>query len=234
MVEEHDIAVIEAVLGSDLYRQSLRLRATILRESLGLHLTEEELADDATRQHFCAIAHGTVIGTVSLKPLDEATLQLKQMAVMAERRRERIGARLLSHAEGWGRGAGFLLMVLARAPRWGRGLLRESAISPRARPSTRTPAPYPHDQAAREGAIGPDASRYLTIGYSQFVPIRPGGQRQSGGVPIWPFGHLVMRSTMMASLGFLTMIGLALTHFSDGDRGRSAATVPVGHVQPFP
>lgn len=111
-MEEPDIAVIEAVYGSDLYRQSLRLREAILRKPLGLTLTPEELADDVTRQHFCAISYGVVLGTVSLKPLDEATIQLKQMAVAEDRRRERIGARLLVHAESWGRSAGFHLMIL--------------------------------------------------------------------------------------------------------------------------
>ena len=111
-MSETDIAVIEAVFGSDLYRQSLRLREAILRAPLGLTLTQEELADDVTRQHFCAIFQGIAVGTVSLKPLDEATLQLKQMAVAEDRRRVWIGARLLTHAEGWGRGAGFRLMVL--------------------------------------------------------------------------------------------------------------------------
>jgi predicted GNAT family N-acyltransferase len=112
MVHEPDIAVIEAVIGSDLYRQALRLREAILREPLSLTITEEELADDATRQHFCAISYGVVIGTVSLKPLDETTLQLKQMAVAEDRRRERVGALLLAHAEEWGVSGGFLIMVL--------------------------------------------------------------------------------------------------------------------------
>ena len=49
---------------------------------------------------------------MSLRPLDEATLQVKQMAVAEDRRREGIGARLLAHSEFWARGAGFLLMVL--------------------------------------------------------------------------------------------------------------------------
>jgi predicted GNAT family N-acyltransferase len=83
-----------------------------LRRPLGLTVTEEELADDAMRQHFCAISYGLVVGTVSLRPLDEATLLLKQMAVAEDRRREGIGTRLLAHAEGWAHGAGFLLMVL--------------------------------------------------------------------------------------------------------------------------
>ena len=112
MVHEPDIDVIEAVIGSDLYRQALRLREAILREPLSLTITEEELADDATRQHFCAISYGVVIGTVSLKPLDETTLQLKQMAVAEDRRREQVGALLLAHAEEWGVSGGFLIMVL--------------------------------------------------------------------------------------------------------------------------
>jgi predicted GNAT family N-acyltransferase len=112
MVQEPGIAVIEAVIGSDLYRQALRLREAILRKPLGLTITEEELADDATRQHFCAISYGAVIGTVSLKPLDETMLQLKQMAVAEDRRRERIGALLLAHAEAWGASGGFVVMVL--------------------------------------------------------------------------------------------------------------------------
>ena len=62
-----------------------------MRRPLGLMLTEEDLADDALRQHFCAISYGVVIGTVSLKPLDEGTLRLKQMAVAENRRREGIG-----------------------------------------------------------------------------------------------------------------------------------------------
>jgi predicted GNAT family N-acyltransferase len=112
MVDELDIAVLEAPLGSDLYRQSLRLRQAILRQPLGLTISAEELADDAMRQHFCAISFGAVIGTVSLRPFDETTLQLKQMAVAEDRRREGIGTRLLTHAEVWGQEGGFRLMVL--------------------------------------------------------------------------------------------------------------------------
>jgi predicted GNAT family N-acyltransferase len=106
------IAIAEARFGSDLYRQSLTLREAILRAPLGLTLTEEERADDAVRQHFCALFHGAVVGTVSLKPLDSETLQLRQMAVAEDRRRERIGARLLARAEDWARWQGYRLIVL--------------------------------------------------------------------------------------------------------------------------
>lgn len=77
----------------------------VLRRPLGLTLTEEELADDALRQHFCAISYGVLVGTLSLKPLDEGTLQLEQMAVAENRQLEGIGSRLLDFAEDWARDA---------------------------------------------------------------------------------------------------------------------------------
>jgi predicted GNAT family N-acyltransferase len=109
---QDDLAVVEAPYGSDLYRQSLGLREAILRKPLGLVVTAEELADDRLRQHFVATSRGTVVGSVSLRPLDGETIQLRQMAVAEERRREKIGAQLLARAEDWARGQGFRLMVL--------------------------------------------------------------------------------------------------------------------------
>ena len=52
------------------------------------------------------------MGSVSLKPLNSETLQLRQMAVAEDRRREGIGARLLARAEEWARGEGYRLIVL--------------------------------------------------------------------------------------------------------------------------
>jgi predicted GNAT family N-acyltransferase len=106
------IEIAEAPYGSELYRRSVGLRAAILRAPLGLELTEAELADDAGRRHFCATFGGDVVGTVSLQTLDGETLQLRQMAVAEDRRRERIGARLLARAEDWARGEGYRQIVL--------------------------------------------------------------------------------------------------------------------------
>jgi len=138
LVTETDIAVVEAVLGSDLYRQCLCLRETVLRRPLGLTIPREELADDASRQHFCALSYGVVVGSVSLKPLDETTLQLKQMAVAADRRGAGVGAQLLAHAEAWGSSGGFFLIM----PAWGlKASTRASAIGLSTSLSTRTRFP---------------------------------------------------------------------------------------------
>lgn len=111
-----EILVFEAPLGSDLYRQALALRREILRRPLGLDISAEELLDDEARQHFCALLLGRVVGCVSLQPLGEALVQLKQMAVARERQRQGIGRRLLLHVESWAGQSGFRVMVLhARA-----------------------------------------------------------------------------------------------------------------------
>jgi predicted GNAT family N-acyltransferase len=106
------IEIAEARYDSDLYRQSVALREATLRAPLGLMLTDEELADDVARRHFCALFDGAVVGTVSLQKLDAETLQLRQMAVAEDRRRERIGARLLARAEDWARWEGYRQIVL--------------------------------------------------------------------------------------------------------------------------
>ena len=112
VASEDGIVLVEAPNGSDLHAQALRLREAILRRPLGLALTEEEIADDAGRRHFCAMADGAVIGSLSLKPLGPHTLQLRQMAVAGDRQREGIGARLLAYAEDWARRSGYGVIIL--------------------------------------------------------------------------------------------------------------------------
>ena len=109
---EDGVSLTEAPYGSDLYAEALRLRDAMLRAPLGIAFTEEELADDPYRRHFVATAGGAVVASVSFKALGPHTLQLRQMAVAEDRRRERIGARLLSFAETWARREGYGTIVL--------------------------------------------------------------------------------------------------------------------------
>jgi GNAT superfamily N-acetyltransferase len=109
---EDEILLVEAPFGSETYAEALRLRGTILRTPLGLEFTTEELADDEERRHFCAIAGGRVVGSLSFKLLGPHTLQLKQMAVAEGRRREGIGSRLIDFAEAWARREGHGTIIL--------------------------------------------------------------------------------------------------------------------------
>jgi len=112
MTKTDEIALAEAPYGSDLYAECLRLREAILRKPLGLTLSPEELADDVSRRHFCAVANGKVIGSVSFKLLGPHTLQLKQMAVANGRQGKGIGSRLLGFAEAWARRGGYGMIIV--------------------------------------------------------------------------------------------------------------------------
>ena len=112
MTEVDDIALAEAPYGSDLYAQAVKLREAMLRKPLGLTLSQEELTDDALRRHFCALTNGTVVGSVSFKPLGPHTLQLKQMAVADGRQGKGVGSRLLAFAEAWARRGGYGMIIL--------------------------------------------------------------------------------------------------------------------------
>jgi len=112
MTEEPTVLVLEAPLGSDLYDQAVHLREEVLREPLGLVVSPEERLDDAVRQHFVAVAFGAVVGTVSLRPFDEVTIHLKQMAISEAKRNLRVGAKLLAYAVDWAEQGGYRLMIV--------------------------------------------------------------------------------------------------------------------------
>jgi predicted N-acetyltransferase YhbS len=106
------VQILEAPVGSPLYLDALELREAILRRPLGLSVSDEELEDDRHRTHFCAVEDGKVTGCVSLRPLDDGGLQLKQMAVLEEKRLEGIGAALVARAEAWARDRGIGEMMM--------------------------------------------------------------------------------------------------------------------------
>jgi len=112
MAREKAMLVVEAPIGSALYTQALALREAILRRPLGLTLSEEELEDDKFRTHFCAVEDGAVLACVSLKPLKDGSLQLKQMAVAEDWRLEGIGGALVAHAEAFARDRGAREMIM--------------------------------------------------------------------------------------------------------------------------
>ena len=111
-VTKGTVSVLAAPYGSQLYHQCVALREATLRKPIGLTFSDAELADDKRRLHFCAVSNGDVIGSVSLKPLDDRKLQLRQMTVATTHRGAKIGAQLLQHAESWARQEGFCWIVL--------------------------------------------------------------------------------------------------------------------------
>ena len=89
-----------------LYAQATELRNAVLRRPLGLELTQEELAEDAGREHLVAVKGNKVIGSVSYYLQTPTQLRVKQMAVDPAEQGLGIGAALMEAAESRGRALG--------------------------------------------------------------------------------------------------------------------------------
>ncbi len=83
------------------YHKMLILRNKILREPLGLVFTEEDLKNDEHQIHLIASFDDSdqVIACCVLTPLNDVTVQLRQMSVDNFFQRKGLGTEMLSFAE---------------------------------------------------------------------------------------------------------------------------------------
>lgn len=86
---------------SEDYREMVNLRNRILREPLELAFSEEELTKDRNSLLLVAscLQRGRIKACCILTPLDESTVQLRQMAVDTFCQRKGIGSSMLDFAE---------------------------------------------------------------------------------------------------------------------------------------
>lgn len=82
-----------------LYAQVWQLREDILRRPLGLSLVDEDLSDEEEEIILAGLEQGTVQACVLLKPLDTATVKLRQMAVAEALQGRGLGSELVQAAE---------------------------------------------------------------------------------------------------------------------------------------
>ena len=100
MVQSKRMIIREVQYGSDGYREVLAMRDRILRSPLGLTWSKADLQGEAEQLHFGLFDEsGTLIACVVIKPLDEDTAKLRQMAVDEPRRAIGAGRRLLEGVE---------------------------------------------------------------------------------------------------------------------------------------
>ena len=83
----------------NLYQESLHLRNKELRIPLGMQLSEEDTCDDPNRLHFAIVEQEHIVASVSLQPVDETKVKVRQMVVDRAYQGKGIGALLLSSAE---------------------------------------------------------------------------------------------------------------------------------------
>ncbi len=85
---------------SPAYHAALRLREAVLRVPLGLSIADDDLSAEKDQIHITVADEDlTLLGCVVLKPADNHTVQMRQLAVAASARGRGIGRALVTAAE---------------------------------------------------------------------------------------------------------------------------------------
>lgn len=98
--------------GSREYKQMIQLRHQILREPLGLTFSKEELEKEKNNIHIASFDEDEMLGCCMLIPLDNETVQLRQMAVPDKLQGKGIGASIMSFAENLARDKGYKKIIM--------------------------------------------------------------------------------------------------------------------------
>ena len=93
------------------YDQALRLREAVLRAPLGLTLTSDELAGEDRCFHLGRFANGRLLAVLLLRPLDEHTVKMRQVAVHPDFQNRGLGFQLVAFAERFAKERGFTKIV---------------------------------------------------------------------------------------------------------------------------
>ena len=88
-------SVHEIAHGSAAYDEVCRARGRILRQPLGLRLSEADREGEDTQRHFVVEADGLLLGGVIARTRDRHLVQLRQMWIETDRAGEGLGRLLL-------------------------------------------------------------------------------------------------------------------------------------------
>lgn len=111
MSDNHSLERVIIGYQSPLYYQVLDLRYRVLREPLGMHFTDDQLAKEGAYLHLALVQNGRPVATLQLlTPERSDHMQMKQVAVDPELQGQGIGAALIQFAEDEARSRGVSLM----------------------------------------------------------------------------------------------------------------------------
>lgn len=111
------ISILSIEFATPEYDSMIQLRTAILRTPLGLTFHTEDLAKEYKYHHLVAYDEKlNMVGCLVLAPIDDHTVQMKQVAVSEEVQGQGIGKALVFASENYSKEHGFKEMVLhARA-----------------------------------------------------------------------------------------------------------------------
>jgi predicted GNAT family N-acyltransferase len=107
------MVVIPAPFGTPEFDALLALRYDILRKPLGLDFTVEQIAAEYDSVHLaCYDDSWELLGCLTLLPVDESSVKMRQVAVAANAQGRGVGRFLVAASENWARKKGFSKMIL--------------------------------------------------------------------------------------------------------------------------
>ncbi len=95
------------------YDEAVALRNDILRKPLKLEFSVDQLEDEKDQIHLGVYGEDQVLlGCLTLKPIDETSIKMKQVAILEIRQRSGLGRKLVRFSEAWALRNGFFKMEL--------------------------------------------------------------------------------------------------------------------------
>ncbi|MEM8833571.1 MAG: GNAT family N-acetyltransferase [Pseudomonadota bacterium] len=95
----NEVSIYQIAYGSEEYELSKSFRQRILREPLGIKLSEDDLRGEDRQHHFIAMFQNSIVGTVVVANVDNERAKLRQMAVDDNHQKNGIGKKLISQVD---------------------------------------------------------------------------------------------------------------------------------------
>ncbi len=97
---DHKYVVLPVEFATPAHDETVRLRDEVLRKPLGLEFSQEEMALECEDLHLaCYDKFNRLLGCIVLSAVDEETIEMKQIAVIAKRQKKGIGSLLVRASE---------------------------------------------------------------------------------------------------------------------------------------
>ena len=98
--------------GTPEYQEMIDLRLEMLRKPLGLNFSEDELESEKSEIFIASYDDDEILGCCVLRPVDDQTVRLRQMAVKDEQQRKGIGASIIAFAENLAKDKGYRYIIM--------------------------------------------------------------------------------------------------------------------------
>ncbi len=90
------------------YDEAVRLRDLVLRKPLHLEFLQWQLEEEYDETHIAVFDEGLIlIGSLSLKPISQKVLKMRQVAIQEDKRGSGVGKALVGISETWAKQHGF-------------------------------------------------------------------------------------------------------------------------------